>query len=180
MNRLFKFNTALVPFIALFGLTACSTTSTGGAPSSQANAKSDTRMPASAACYTSKIGGGNLPEGVEVVATDLNNSLFGKATEKVYGEGSFPTDYQDAFVDVAHPSPSKHELLSNAIAWGWEIEPKKDATGAWTVLTMYKQILYSVDGEGYRVDEREVQYGQSLSITDADSGVIVNCTLPSK
>ncbi len=180
MNRLLSLYTAFTPFALLLTLTACSTTSTGGTPGAQTNAKSDSRMPASDACFTSKIGGGNLPEGVEVVATNLNNAYFGKATEKVYGEGSFPTDYQEASVNATHPAPNKLELLSNATAWGWEIEPKKDANGDWTLLTMYKRILYSVDGKGYRVDEREVQYGENVSITDSDSGVIVNCMLPTK
>jgi hypothetical protein len=138
------------------------------------------RMPASASCLISKPGGGPLSEGIEFVSVDLNNSYFGKATEKIYGVGAFPTEYELASQAAGNPGPDKAELLSNAIAWGWEIEPKRDADGDWTLLTMYKEILYRPDGRGYRVDEREVQYGAKFSIADSDAGVVINCTLPNK
>ena len=131
-------------------------------------------------CRVTKIDGSKFENHFLYVNVHLDNEYFGRASEQIYSEGEFPKTYARAFQDGIHFEPSREQLLANAVAWAWNVDSKKDSDGNWTILTISKQILYAVDGLSYEIDSREVKYGEPVSLKDSDSGISINCILPTK
>lgn len=131
-------------------------------------------------CRVLKTDGSRFEHDALFVNVLLDNAYFGQASVKIYGEGTFPNSYEHAFQNGVHPEPSRQQLLSNATAWAWSVDPKKDSDGNWTLLTISKQILFAEDGLAYQIDSREVKYGERVSIKDSDSGISIDCVLPTK
>lgn len=166
--------------IFIFGLLSTITIScTKNSPSGEASAtqRMDLNNVAAGNCITTKMNGEKFSGDTFLVITNLQNQYFGEATETIYSEGTFPTDYVEAS-SGDQAAVTEQEVLANAIAWGWNIEPKQDMSGNWTLLSMYKVILYKVNSRGYRFESREVKYGDKVSISDTASGIKISCSLP--
>ena len=163
--------------------TGCGKHSSGGGATTAAGVTQLSATPDPGTCRTVKIDGSKLDGDVSMVITNLNNEYFGKANETIYHSGTFPTDYVIAAPNAANPIPTEAELLSTAVAWSWEIEPKKDADGNWTLLTIHKTILQPTNGRfqtGYELNFQDVNYGGNVLITDSASGISINCSVPAR
>ena len=103
-----------------------------------------------------------------------SNTLVGE--EGLYGEGSFPNDY--TIIETLPPTLAWETLLAQAKAWKWSLGSLKDASGKWTILHLYKEVLYNVDGRSYVVDSKNFSYGESIEVTDLDAGINIGCSVP--
>lgn len=121
--------------------------------------------------------GGLLPDGSGGVIGYLDDSYLGRAIETIYKQGSFPNPVT---VHSQYSSPTRAELLSQATVWEWEVGPAQDASGQWTQLDLYKEVLNGANGESYEMDHHIVGFGEHVVIDDLEGQVHIDCNLPKK
>jgi len=160
----------LLPILGLFIFAGCS-----GGQSSTANRNPNAINTSNLNSNTCQITrpGGTLAGGFDGSTVQLNPYYLDKANQTIYGEGEFPNPYTMGFEDKA---PARKDLLANAVAWHWSISPKKDSEGNWSLLEVYKEVLYA-DNDVYVIDAETINYGQSFRVNDQDGNITIECVI---
>ncbi len=118
---------------------------------------------------------GKMPDGSNGYTTMLFREYLSQADQSIYIFGQFPQNY---VINEQFSLPTRSELVKNAAAWKWEVGPAKDSLGNWTKIRVFKEILYAIDGESYYVDKKIYSYGDPISFTDPDTGIVIQCNIP--
>lgn len=118
---------------------------------------------------------GKLPNGLDGMTIMLYRDYLSQADQQLFHEGTFPDPHT---FHREYDLPSRRDLLKSAAAWKWSIGPAKDAAGNWTKLSVWKEILYAANSEGYYLDLKVYDYGEPIAFTDPDSGLYIECNIP--